>query len=658
MHVLNLGVLAHVDAGKTSLTERLLHTAGVIDEPGSVDAGNTRTDTLDLERQRGITIRSAVVSFEVDGVTVNLIDTPGHPDFVAEVERVLGVLDGVVLVVSAVEGVQAQTRVLMRTLQRLGLPTLLFVNKIDRAGAREADLVDEIRRRLSPDVVPLGTTRDRGTAAASYVEGLDRDSALDLLTGSDERLLADVVEDRPVGDHRLRRALAGASRRAEAHALMYGSAITGAGVPEVLAAVTTYLPVRCPDGEGPLRGTVFKIERGPAGEKLAWLCVSHGTLRVRDRITLDGAEDRVTGIDLADDGGTHEVGSLPAGRIGRVRGLAHARVGDRFGPDAGDERHWFAPPSLETVVDPVRERDRGRLHVALTQITEQDPMVGLRRDEDGELAVSLYGEVQKEVLEATLAAEYGVAVSFRPTTTICVERVVGSGSSAERIDDDANPFLAGVGLRVDPAPEGAGVSFRLEVELGSMPPAFFTAVEEGVRALLRQGVHGWDVPDAVVTLTSSAYYPRQSHAHGTFDKSMSSTAADFRTLAPLVLMDALREAGTVVHEPVHRLRLEVPADTLGAVLSALARHRGVPDAPEIVGDVAVVGGEVPAIAVHTLRSGLPHLTRGEGLLETAFRRHRPVSGQVPEQARRDDDPRDRRRYLLAAARRVGRAVVE
>src|ERR687894_2707236 len=135
MRTLNLGIVAHVDAGKTTLTERLLHAAGVIDAIGRVDAGNTQTDTLTLERQRGITIKSAVVSFVIDDVTVNLIDTPGHPDFIAEVERVLGVLDGAVLVVSAVEGVQAQTLVLMRALQRLHVPTLIFVNKIDRAGA-------------------------------------------------------------------------------------------------------------------------------------------------------------------------------------------------------------------------------------------------------------------------------------------------------------------------------------------------------------------------------------------------------------------------------------------------------------------------------------------------------------------------------------------
>src|SRR5215471_17579254 len=154
---LNLGILAHVDAGKTTLTERLLYAANVISELGSVDAGTTQTDSLALERQRGITIKSAVASFGMGDVTVNLIDTPGHPDFIAEVERVLGVLDGAVLVVSAVEGVQPQTRVLMRTLRRLGIPTIIFVNKTDRAGAHPGRALADIAERLTPAVVPMGT---------------------------------------------------------------------------------------------------------------------------------------------------------------------------------------------------------------------------------------------------------------------------------------------------------------------------------------------------------------------------------------------------------------------------------------------------------------------------------------------------------------------
>src|ERR1700685_943176 len=166
--ILNLGILAHVDVGKTTLTERLLYSAGVIEAPGSVDDGTTQTDSLALERQRGITIKAAVVSFAIDGVTVNLIDTPGHPDFIAEVERALSVLDGAVLVISAVEGVQPQTRILMRALQRLSVPAVMFVNKIDRRGAGYDRLLRDISRRLSPAVVAMGAVHELGTRAAGF----------------------------------------------------------------------------------------------------------------------------------------------------------------------------------------------------------------------------------------------------------------------------------------------------------------------------------------------------------------------------------------------------------------------------------------------------------------------------------------------------------
>src|SRR5713101_1110430 len=169
MRTLNLGILAHVDAGKTTLTERLLYAAGVIDAIGRVDDGTTQTDSLALEQQRGITIKSAVASFPVDDITVNLIDTPGHPDFIAEVERVLSVLDGAVLVISAVEGVQPQSRILMRALQRLRIPTLVFVNKIDRPGAGDERVLSAISERLGAAIVPMGTAHELGTRAAYFI---------------------------------------------------------------------------------------------------------------------------------------------------------------------------------------------------------------------------------------------------------------------------------------------------------------------------------------------------------------------------------------------------------------------------------------------------------------------------------------------------------
>jgi ribosomal protection tetracycline resistance protein len=268
--------------------------------------------------------------------------------------------------------------------------------------------------------------------------------------------------------------------------------------------------------------------------------------------------------------------------------------------------------------------------------------------------VSLYGEVQKEVIQATLADEFGVTVTFRETTTICVERPVGTGSAVEFVGKDANPFLATIGLRVAPAAIGAGVRFGLDVELGSMPYAFFKAVEDTVNETLGQGLHGWRVPDCTVTMTHSGYCPRQSHAHGRFDKSMSSTGSDFRSLTPLVLMEALRRAGTRVYEPVHRFRLDVPPDTLGPLLPVLARLRAVPSPPERDGASLALEGEIPAARVHELERNLPALTRGEGVLESAFDHYRPVRGDapVPTRPRTDHNPLNREEYLLRVVRRV------
>ncbi|MBW8793632.1 MAG: TetM/TetW/TetO/TetS family tetracycline resistance ribosomal protection protein [Streptomyces sp.] len=685
MHMLSLGILAHVDAGKTTLTERLLHTAGVTEELGSVDDGSTRTDTLALERQRGITIRSAVVSFPLDGVTVNLIDTPGHPDFIAEVERVLGVLDGAVLVVSAVEGVQAQTRILMRTLRRLRIPTLVFVNKIDRRGARDEAVVAQLARRLAVPLVPMGRATALGTRAARFLPGLGP-AALDALADHDDALLAAYL-DGGVPEHRLRAALAEQTRRAVVHPVYFGSAATGAGVPDLIAGIERLLPAADGDAAGPLSASVFKVERGPAGEKIAYARVFSGTVGVRDRVrfgdghgvgeaggpvgTGPGAraaaarrvpgrvpggrpEGLVTGLSVFEDGTDLRRDRAGAGRIVKVWGLAGIRVGDALGLPGRAYEHHFAPPTLETVVVPGPGTDRRSLHAALTQLAEQDPLIDVRHDEARQqTSVSLYGEVQKEVIQATLADEYGLDVTFRETTVICVERLTGTGAAVEFNKKDDNPFLATVGLRVEPAAPGAGVGFRLEVELGSMPYAFFKAVEDTVRASLGQGLHGWRIPDCTVTMTHSGYSPRQSHAHQGFDKSMSSTGQDFRGLTPLVLTEALRRAGTLVHEPMHRFRLEAPADTLGALLPVLAGLGAVPQRTGTEGTLAVLEGAVPAARVHGVEQRLPGLTRGEGELETAFDHYAPVvRGPVPERARTDHNPLSRKEYLLNVTGRV------
>lgn len=649
MLYLNLGILAHVDAGKTTLTERLLFNAGVIDKLGSVDAGTTQTDTLALERQRGITIKAAVASFGIGDTTVNLIDTPGHPDFIAEVERVLGVLDGVVLVISAVEGVQPQTRVLMRALQRLRIPTLFFVNKIDRAGAQDEQLLQTIAAKLSPAIVPLGTTTALGTRGAAFAlyEGTDQaffTRLLDQLAEHDDSLLAVYIHDEAaVSYQRLRSALATQTAQALAHPVFFGAAMTGAGVNALMAGIAELLPKSHGSAQGAPIGTVFKIERGPAGEKIAYLRLFAGTINVRDQLHFGrGKAGRVTALSVFEHGTAARNTTISAGQIGKLWGLADVRIGDQIGSAPSDERHYFAPPSLETLIVPRRPAERAALYATLTQLAEQDPLINLRKDEvRQELFVSLYGEVQKEVIQATLATDYHIDVEFQATTTICVERPVGSGAAVEFLGKEPNPFIATVGIRIEPGPIDSGLVFRIAVDRrGTLPLAFFNAVEESVHETVRQGLYGWQLTDCIVTMTHSGY------------SSVASTAGDFRNLTPLIVMDALQQAETRVYEPLHHFELEIPAESFGRIAMVLAQLRAVAHPPQQYSALCLVEGVIPAAQVHTLRQQLPSLTRGEGVLESAFACYQAVEGVIPRRPRTDHNPLDRKEYLLHVVRRV------
>jgi len=643
---LNLGILAHVDAGKTTLTERLLFEAGVIDEIGSVDAGTTQTDSLTLERQRGITIKSAVASFALKGVHVNLIDTPGHPDFIAEVERVLSVLDGAILVISAVEGVQPQTRILMRALQRLRIPTLMFVNKIDRPGASAERVLQAIAEHLTPEIVAMGTARELGTRAASFTlfgaEDPDfRARVAELLAERDEEILAAYVEDDSGISYRtLREELETQTKQALVNPVFFGSAATGAGVDLLMTGIAELLPAAAGDPDGPVSGTIFKIERGVNGEKIAYVRMFSGTIRTRDRLRFGRElEDKVTAIAVVERGSAAQRPLVSAGAVAKLWGLHKIRIGDRIGGIGTDGAgQQFPPPTLESVVIPRNREDGARLRIALAQLTEQDPLISVRQDETRqEISVSLYGEVQKEVIQATLANEFGLDVTFCETTPIYIERPTGTGEAIEILHAESNPFLATIGLRVDPAPLGSGIDFRLQVDHRTVPLYLYKTVEgfaermgQYVRQTLQEGLFGWQATDCIVTMTTCIYSVPDGPPSR---RGPLSTAADFRKLTPLVLMQALERAGTVVCEPMDRVSLEIPVDTIGAVMSALARLGAAVETPSLQGKLPTIQTVLSAAGAQDLQRQLPGLTGGEGVLESSFAGYRPVSSGQPTRRR-------------------------
>jgi ribosomal protection tetracycline resistance protein len=584
MKFLNLGILAHVDAGKTSLTERLLYATGAIDHIGSVDAGNTQTDSLQLERQRGITIKSAVASFDIGDTRINLIDTPGHPDFIAEVERVLSVLDGVVLVISAVEGVQPQTRILMRALKRLNIPVVIFVNKIDRMGARYDELLAEIAPKLSIEVVPMGTVENLGRQNASF--------KINTCTKVDN-----------------------------ATPVFFGSAITGAGVVDLMNALPGLLPSANNSAKA-ASGIIFKIERGLRGEKIAYLRMFSGAIRAREQLTFG----KVVTLHVFRQGHTVAATSLNAGEIGKVWGLERAQVGDGVG-EANDAAFTFAPPTLEAGVVAKDADQQPILHAALKQLAEQDPLINLRQS-DQKLYVSLYGEVQKEVIGSTLVQDFGVEASFERTQPICIERPIGTGHDVQFLQEESNPTSATIGLRFEPGKSGSGLSFRL----GNIPSRllplhiykntgnFVEHMRQYIIETLQHGLQGLEVTDCIVTMTDSNYYVADGMGKPISD-TPKTTAADFRKLAPIVLRKALQQAGTVICEPMCRFTLEVPDDALPRIMPVLARLHAMPDSTEVGGGAYLLKGDIPSARIYDLQYQLPGLTSGEGFLECVFDRY-------------------------------------
>jgi ribosomal protection tetracycline resistance protein len=518
----------------------------------------------------------------------------------------------------------------------------VFVNKIDRPGAGDERVVQAISERLTTAVMPMGTTHAIGTRAAYFTLSSAEDTVFrarlaEVLAERDEAIMAAYVEgESHLPYHLLRDTLAAQTKRAVVHPVFFGSAVTGAGLDSLMTGISELLPASAGDPDGPVSGTVFKIERGTSGEKIAYVRMFSGTIHTRERLDFGrGLEEKVTAITVFERGPAAQRPAVSAGAVAKLWGLSKIQVGDRIGEtgtDASD--HHFSPPTLESVVVPGKLDDRARLRIALAQLAEQDPLIDVRQDDTRhELSVSLYGEVQKEVIQATLANEFGLEVTFRETTPIYIERPIGTGEAVELLHAESNPFLATIGLRIDPAPSDSGIDVRLQIAPRAVPLYLYKTVErfsermgDYVRQTLREGLFGWQVTDCIVTMTKCIYSVPDGPPSR---RGPLSTAADFRKLTPLVLMQALTRARTVVCEPIVRACVEIPTGAVGAVMAALARLDAAVEPASLQGPLSMIETVLSAARAQDLQRQLPGLTGGEGVLDSSFAGYQPVSGDQP-----------------------------
>ncbi|MGG1609542.1 tetracycline resistance ribosomal protection protein [Bacillus wiedmannii] len=641
MTTINIGIVAHVDAGKTSLTERILYETNVIKEIGRVDSGSTQTDSMELERQRGITIKASVVSFFIDDVKVNVIDTPGHADFIAEVERSFRVLDGAILVISAVEGVQAQTKILMRTLQKLNIPTILFVNKIDRNGANTEKVMKQIKEILSNEAFPFYSVQNEGTKEARIIEYKSYDDCIERLAPYNESLLESYVNNEIVTDTLLREELEKQIQQANLYPIFFGSALTGIGVSELLENISALLPANNPSQDKELSGVVFKIEREPSGEKIAYVRVFSGNLHVRNYVDIQRDEplphkEKIKKMCMFHNGNAVQASTVPSGEFCKVWGLSDIKIGDIIGERTDYIKNiHFAEPQMEAAIEAVPKERIHDLYAALMELCEEDPLIKVWKDDvHNELYIRLFGEVQKEVIETTLYEKYNLRVTFSNTRVVCIEKPIGIGNSVEVMGEKTNPFYATIGFKIERGELNSGITYKLGVELGSLPLAFHKAIEDTVFQTLKQGLYGWEVTDIIVTLTHTGY------------ASPVTTASDFRNLTPLVLMDALKQAETYVYEPVNEFELTVPEQAISTAMYKLAAIPATFREPILSNNSYQLTGSLPVAKTENFKRMLHSFTEGESIFTTKPSGYTKLKAPFPTRKRVDYNPLNRKDYLL------------
>lgn len=674
--VRNIGIAAHIDAGKTTVTERILYFTGRTHRIGEVDAGQATMDWMPQERERGITITSAATTAEWKGHLINVIDTPGHVDFTAEVERCLRVVDGMVALFCAVGGVQPQSEAVWRQAERYHVPRIAFVNKMDRTGADFWGVVREIRDQLGasavPVVIPIGAEDDfaglvdllrmeaiyyrEGTngmeievapvpAALAEEAQMARDALLERASEEDDRLLEKYLAGEIPTPEEILRALRKATVEGRLIPVLAGSAVRNKGVRRLLDAVVDFLPSpadlpavvgtwederqeRTARDDAPLSALAFKVQADRHVGKLTFLRVYSGVLRGGEFVVNAGRDKRQRIGRLFRMHADHRepVDELRAGEVGAAVGLGETYTGDTLADEARPivlAPIEFPAPVVDLAITPTRRTDSDRLGRGLADLSAEDPTFLVRPNaETGDVVISGMGELHLEIIVDRLRREFGVEVATGQPQVAYRETVIGTVEHEGKLvkQTGGHGQYAHVVLLVEPAGPGGGFEFRNKVVGGRVPREYIPAVERGIVEAMAEGPYArFPMVDVHVALLDGS-------AHD-----VDSSEQAFRICAATSFRDACRRAGIRLLEPAMEVEVTVPEADVGAVLGSLAARRGRIVALEPKGKTQIVHAEVPLAAMFGYTTELRGLTSGRGECSMRFARYEAVPHALAEE---------------------------
>ena len=669
----NIGFIAHIDAGKTTVTERVLFLSGVTHKIGNVDDGTTVMDWMDQERERGITIVSAAATCEWKGYHINVIDTPGHVDFTAEVERSLRVLDGGVVIFDAVAGVQPQSETVWRQADKYNVPRICFVNKMDRVGANFDRTVDMIRHRLKanpvPIQLPMGSNSDfvgsidlleekalfyedgdpqpkEGPIPDEYLDQVKtyREAMIEKVAETDEDLLLKYLDGEPISIGELRAALRRSTVSNSLVPVLCGSALRTKGIPPLLDAITYYLPspldvppvkginpkdktevVRKASVDEPFSALAFKVVTDPYTGRLVYLRVYSGKVTSGSSVynVTKGQRERMGRmlIMLADH--REEVEELRAGDIAATIGLKNTFTGDTLTIEEDQvllESIQFPQPVLSVAIEPKNKADQDKLTDALVKLGQEDPTFVIRYDDEtGQTIISGMGELHLEVVVERMRREFDVQANVGRPRVSYREAITANARAEGRFvrQTGGRGQYGHVWLEVEPQERGQGFVFENRIRGGTIPREYIKPVERGVMDALENGVvGGYPVIDVKVTLVDGSYHE------------VDSSEMAFRTAGSMGMKEALRRAKSVLLEPIMSVEVITPGEFMGDILADLNKRRSLIRNMEGQGDTQVITAGAPLAEMFGYATDMRSATQGRANYSMEFSHYEEAPASV------------------------------
>ena len=613
---INIGILAHVDAGKTTLTEHFLYNSGAIRTLGSVDKGSTSTDNLDLEKERGISIKASVTSFNWKDTKINLIDTPGHVDFSSEVERTLCVVDAVVLVVSAVEGVQAHTLNIWDSLQESQIPTLIFINKIERQGADTETVITQLKQDLKLKPVVIYASENDGLDNASIVSLFEpsnttevKEQSIEHILDVDEALFERFMNSETISDTDYLNSAKTLTAENKITPIYTGIAKNNIGVTELLDGIIEFCPTSMATELKTLSAYVFKLEHHKVFGVMAHVKVFSGELTSKSTIFnhTHELETKINQTKQLEGTKYNDNVTLKAGDIGVITGVLGTKAGDILGEPKGIPKlPQLHIPVVTVQVIPDNNADYNDLAIALQQLDREDPSLNFKWFKaEKELQLLLMGPMQIEILQHILNDKYAIKTTFTEPQVVYKETISKKAEGYIRYWMP-KPCWAIMTFLIEPAPLNSGVSYSSIVSQNDVHIKYQNEIERTIPKALAQGLLGWEVTDVKITLIKGE------------DHNVHSRPGDFNLATPMGIMQGLKLGGTHLLEPILSFEIKANEALLGKITSELSTRRALFETPEFTDDTFALKGTIPVATSLDLSLKLNAITSGKLRLRLQF----------------------------------------